>query len=493
MGLTPIDNTNANSNSVLAGRREIYTDVPEITKSNVAEVLADALVTHAINRSEIERLYKDYKGIQPILGRVKKIRDNICNKTVINHHNEIVSFKTGYLCGEPIQYIGRKGEEDISGGISRLNDCMLLCGKATKDKELIEWAYICGQAFRMVEPNAPYINLEVIPKIKSNIKSFSLDESPFNIYTLDPKNTFVIKSSAIGNAKMAGVTYSTMKDGKGVYSVYTNTHYFELQTDSIITGMPKLLKDIPRGMSQIPIIEYALNNARMGAAEVVLGLLEAINTVQSNRLDGIEQFIQSLIVLVNAEIDEERATQIRDAGIITLKSFGDNKPELKIVAEQLNQQETQTLVNYMYQTVLNIVGMPNRNGGSSTSDTGSAVIMRDGWESAEARAKSDELMLKEAERQFLKVVLEIMRQTVGTNLKLIDIETKFTRRNYDNIGVKAQVLTTMLDNEKIHPDLAFSSCGLFVDSAEAAQKSAEHYNEYLASQAIAPLEAGDVT
>ena len=65
-----------------------------------------------------------------------------------------------------------------------------------------------------------------------------------------------------------------------------------------------------------------------------------------------------------------------EAGLITLKSYGDNKPDLRIIAEQLDQQQTQTLVDYMYQTVLNIVGMPNRNGGFSTSDTGSAVIMR---------------------------------------------------------------------------------------------------------------------
>lgn len=34
--------------------------------------------------------------------------------------------------------------------------------------------------------------------------------------------------------------------------------------------------------------------------------------------------------------------------------------------------------------------MPNRNGNASTSDTGSAVIMRDGWSDAEARAKDSE-------------------------------------------------------------------------------------------------------
>src|SRR5574344_351723 len=129
----------------------------------------------------------------------------------------------------------------------------------------------------------------------------------------------------------------------------------------------------------------------------------------------------------------------------------------------------------MYQTVLTICGMPNRNGGSSTSDTGSAVIMRDGWSAAEARAKADELMFKESERQMLKIALAIVRSTVGTTLRLADTEIRFTRRNYENIQEKSQVLTTMLANDKIAPRLAFTHCGMFSDPEDAAKMSAEHY------------------
>ena len=143
----------------------------------------------------------------------------------------------------------------------------------------------------------------------------------------------------------------------------------------------------------------------------------------------------------------------------------------------LNQGETQTLVDHMYQTVLTICGMPNRNGGSSTSDTGSAVIMRDGWSAAEARAKDSELMFKKSERRFLRLVLNICRTLAGMNLKVCNIEVRFTRRNYENILQKAQVLDLMLKNEKIHPRLAFEHCGLFVDSDLAYALSAEYTEE----------------
>ena len=53
------------------------------------------------------------------------------------------------------------------------------------------------------------------------------------------------------------------------------------------------------------------------------------------------------------------------------------------------------------------------------------------------------LMFKDSERKFLKLVLRIMRDTVGTPLTLADIEIKFTRRNYENIQGKAQVFVQL--------------------------------------------------
>ena len=126
--------------------------------------------------------------------------------------------------------------------------------------------------------------------------------------------------------------------------------------------------------------------------------------------------------------------------------------------------------------------MPNRNGGSSTSDTGAAVIMRDGWTDAEARAKDSELMFKKSEQEVLKLILRILRDTDGLDeyvykLRLRDIDMKFTRRNYDNIQSKSQVLVSMLGNNKIHPRLAFTSSGLFSDPENAYQLSMEYAEE----------------
>lgn len=440
----------------LNGRRMILTDKTEVNIGNVVQILRKALPYHWKNRSEISYLWSYYKGRQPILNRVKEVRPEITNKIVENRANEIVSFKSGYLMGEPLQYVSRGNAENIADAINQLNEFVFAEEKPAKDKELADWFHICGTSFRMVLPDE---------------MAGEDDESPFEIYTLDPRNTFVVYNNGLGNKPILGVKYVVDENGVVHYSCYSDHEYFEIVESKVISYDTHIL-------GEIPIIEYPLNMARIGAFELVIPLLDAINLTDSNRLDGVEQFIQALMLFHNVDISSEDFDELRERGAIKFKDIDPQlKAEINYLVSNLNQGETQTLVDHMYQTVLTICGMPNRNGGSSTSDTGSAVIMRDGWSAAEARAKDSELMFKKSERIFLKVVLNICRTLANMDLKVCNVEIRFTRRNYENILQKAQVLDLMLKNNKIHPRLAFEHCGLFVDSDLAYTLSAEYAEE----------------
>lgn len=448
----------------LFGRQVIYTDVDEITSENVVSVLAHAMSIHNANRAQIQYLYDYYRGKQPILDRVKVIREEINNKIVENRANEIVSFKVGYLMGEPVQYVSRGSDaENTSEAITKLNEYVFAEDKAAKDKELADWFTICGTSYRMI-----------LPDIESEE-----DEAPFEIYTLDPRNSFVVYHSGLGNKPMMGVRYVLKQDGTTVYSCYTVNKYFEITYSGLLDVGVKILE--PNGIvksedhiyGDIPIIEYPANSARLGAFEIVLPLLDAINTTESNRIDGVEQFIQALLVLKGVTIDDEQLASLKANGGLRIPADGD----AYYLIQELNQSQTQTLMDDMYQTVLVICGMPNRNGGSSTSDTGSAVIMRDGWSDAEARAKDAEVMFKKSEKQFLRILIRITNTLRDMDLKLSSIEIRFTRRNYENIQAKAQVLTTMLANDKIHPRLAFAHCGMFADPELAYMQSVEYAEE----------------
>lgn len=435
----------------LFGRRALYSDELEVNEGNLLQVWDSVRSDHLMNRTEISTLYDYYRGKQAILGRTKEIRKEICNRIVENRANEIVSFKVGYLCGEPIQYISRSGDDQVSRDISTLNDMMLADSKATKDKELLEWQMIGGTAYRLVTVAEPG------------------GEVPFELHTLDPRNTYVIRSSRVGHKVLAAGTYVVDRMGNEIHSVYTPKRFYEMKSGAI-------LRSEPHGLGRVPIIEYPANTARLGSFETVITILDAINTVASNRIDGIEQFVQSLMKFINCEVNKETLVEMAQLGAIQIRSFDGQNADVEIMTQELNQQQTQTLVDYMYQTVLTICGMPNRNGnGSSTSDTGAASLLRDGWTLAEARAKDSELMFKRSENEMLKVLLPICKALGGIDLSLRDVETKFTRRNYENIQTKAQVLCEMLSNEKIDPRLAFSHCGMFTDAEEAYQMSMKWY------------------
>ena len=439
------------------GRKKIFTDVTEITRDNVLDVLRKALITHWSNKADMEYLYAYYKGRQPILKRQKEVRPEIQNNVVENRANEIVSFKVGYLMGEPIQYVSRSDDKMVADKITTLNGYCLSEDKAAKDKELADWFHICGTAYRMVLPDSVFEK--------------ESDEAPFEIYTLDPRFAFVVYANSIGEPPVMGVKYIQWSDGAVIYSIYTKDCYFEVENQS------KIVREEAQSLG-IPIIEYPANNARLGAFEIVLPLLDAINTVDSNRLDGVEQFVQALMLFHNVDISSDDFSKLRDEGALKFKDIDPQyKAEIKYLTSELNQSQTQTLVDHLYNTVLTICGMPNRNGGSSTSDTGSAVIMRDGWSAAEARAKDSELMFKLSEKEFLKLVLHICSDLSDLELKLSNVEVRFTRRNYENIAQKATVLTTMLSNPKIAPVLAFTHCGMFSDPQLAYRMSMDYAEE----------------
>lgn len=439
---------------IFTGRTVISTNAKSITRENLLTVLTQAKMTHSKNKTEIEYLFNYYKGKQPILDRKKEVRPDICNTIVVNRANEIVAFKTGYLCGEPIQYINRNGEDTVTENINTLNEYMFSEDKASQDEEIVEWGNICGTAYRLVLPD----------------DRGEIDEAPFEMYTLDPRYAFVVYSNGIGKKPLMGVIESQDENNVTHYSIYTEDKYFHVLESSIVEETPHIL-----GM--IPIFEYPANNARLGAFEIVLPLLDAINNVESNRLDGVEQIVQAFIKFINCDITKDEYEAFLEMGAIKVKSVDGAPADVGVVTTELNQDQTQTLSENLYNTVLTICGMPNRNGGNSTSDTGSAVLLRDGWSLAEARAKDSEHIFKRAEKQMLKLVLKICNTSGELALKLSDISLKFTRRNYENIQSKSQVLISMLQQEKIHPLLAFSSSGLFIDPEEAYTLSMKYYEE----------------
>lgn len=469
---------------LLTGRQIITSAQPVITGDNVVNTLKDVWPLYSHNRMEIDYLYEYYKGRQPVLTREKTVRSDIKNCVVENHAYAIVSFFSGYVFGDPIQYVRRAAvtTEDNDGVfareltklVSQVNEYMFAEDKASKDKALGDWMLICGMGYRGILPDKALALVE--------------DESPFEIATLDPRNTFVVHSHRFGSKPLMAVQVIDIKNENGDSHrvVWTPTEYFEIIGNEIVDKQVN-----PLGF--IPIVEYSLNNDRMGAFEHVIPLLNAINTIQSNRVDGVEQFVQSLLKFVNVDVTRSMLDELVELGAISIMSEPMLPADVDILTNELNQDQTQTLMDHLLAQVLMLCGVPDRGVSkrSTTGDTGQAVMLRDGWSDAETKAKSIELMFKKSEKVFLRVALHILRQLRGIDLKLSDIDIKFTRNRTDNLLVKTQGLQNMLE-AGIAPQIAISICGLFSDSEQVYLDSEEYLKKWEYAERPAPFQQGAV-
>lgn len=417
------------------GRRQIFTNEPEITRENVIDVLTDAMQTHRANRADVIWLEKYLRGIQPILNRQKKYNADVANnKVVVNIANQIVTFKTAEFAGEPIQYVSRSTRNGTTKKITELNSMMLSEGKPSKDMELAYKMFNCGVAYRLV----------IHDSRKARLAEY-LDEAPFEMYVLGPSNTFVIRLNDVSKRVVAGVHYVYTDKARGnvQYTVYTPnvTYIIEGTGDGLaIVGEDR------HNFGMVPLVEYPCNPLYMGAFEVVLPLLDAINTTQSNRLDGIEQFIQAIMVFEGVDITGDQLDELKEKGALKLPPAMDGRSSrVYYLNEQLDQSQTQTLMDDMYQTILQICGMPSQgNANTSDSSNNGAVIMKNGWWNSEARQLETEGMWKTAETETLKIVLKICSEANAiTGLRLSDVEPKFYRRSYEDLLVKTQAFSTL--------------------------------------------------
>lgn len=417
----------------LHGRRQIFTN-EDIAADNVVEVVNAALTVHLRNRTEEVYLEKYLRGFQPILDRVKVYHGEINNKVCVNVANQIVTFKTAEFAGEAIQYVSRGSKKTVPKKVERLNSLMLAEGKQSKDMELAYKMFTSGVGYRLV------LNDKALGVANGEL----YDEAPFEIYIPDPRNSFVIRKNDITKRVVAGVTYVYLDENKVQYTVYTNDVTYT------ILGTPQKAETVTEVVTHnngfVSLIEYPCNSIYMGAFEVVLPLLDALNTTQSNRLDGIEQFIQALMVFEGVDIDQETLDEAKASGAIKLPPASDGRTgHLYYLNEQLDQSQSQTLVDDIYQTILQIVGMPSQgNANTSDSSNNGAVIMKNGWWNAEARSLETEGMWKDAETQFLKIVLKICSEAnVLNGLAISDVEPKFGRRSYEDLLVRTQSFSTL--------------------------------------------------
>lgn len=431
------------------GRKIAYTDVEQITADNIVNVVGNCIGAFYFNKTIIQYLWNYYKGDQPVLYRTKIQNADITNKVSENHAYEIVQFKVGQTYGEPIQLISRKDDDRINNAVDEFNDYLTDANKQEKDIKAGEWQSATGTSFKAVQ--------------------FADGDIPFRIVAPTPMNTFVIYSHSTEEPLLA---IQELKDADGQMYKLCYTDSYECK---IVNGEVRDWK--LHGFGGIPIVEFPNNHERISDIELVIGLLDAINTMQSNRMDGVEQFVQFWIKFVNCDIDPETFEKMKISHALTVKSNNEqNKSDVDIMTQELNQTECQVAKDDLWDNAQSILAIPTRESQNSGGDTQGAVSLRAGWDFSKTRAKQKDPIIKTAEKRLAKVILNVIRiKDHDLGLTSRDFDVQINHSPLDNLYTKTQALDQMLKSG-INPRIAVSTCGLWGDAEKVFIQSKPYFD-----------------
>lgn len=447
------------------GRLDIYASYDDINEGNLIAELNSALVYHVDNMLQEEFLYWYTRGVQPILNRRKEVREDILNVVQVNMATEVVDFKNGYLLQKPCAYVARR--KGVQNKVKKLNEYLYRSGKAEADNKTVDWFHRVGKGVIFVEPTDE-------------------DGVPFRAYDLDPRSAFVVYSLRPGNKPVMGVNMVTV-DGMAKFDVFTERMVYHLsgtvvgkmisteKNHDFLATATTLDYSEPNVLGYIPIIEYRYNSINTSSFELAIPLIDELSNLTSNACDGVEQFIQSLAIAVNCEFPENTTiTDIRKAGMIALRSIGENKADFKVLSEQLDQSQTKVLTDTIEDKILRICAMPSRNNGSSAYDTtGAAILASYGWYQADCCARNTKDLFYESNRQFDRIIVEILRRKGLLDIDLNDFELNFPDGETANIQSKAQAFQTLMA-AGFHPELAAEKSGISSDPVKDIKMSEEY-------------------
>lgn len=451
------------------GRRVIRVPLSDKTLNEVTiqKYLPHILAVHAENATECMHFRDVYRNKMDILYKERPYgSEDKSNAIVIeNHINYMIEFKKGYMYGNPVKY-SINDEATSTDELTYLNRYMKDQMKSNKDIDLAEDIFKCGNAYRIILPkDYPVNNLE--------------KESPFVIYNLDNLTTFVVYSSDFRRKKIMGgiiTELDSTEPSKKEFEVmiYTRAYTYKYRCYSTLPTWEKLdfkgKKVNPLG--KIPIFEYYTNNARMGICDLAESMNNAINSMSSDTVDAINDFVNSILLLENSTIDKETKKAVEELGTLMLQTNDPSRPaKASYLINQLNQADVITRYETMLKWMYSIVGVPQPTQKSTSGgDTGEARELGGGWENANIVANQNEEPLKQGDMKGLDIALTICSMTpkcpVNTLYKS-DIEINFNRTRSNNILTKTQALQNLI-SINVPKEIALNMVGITGNSHEVA-------------------------
>ena len=247
-------------------------DADGIPRTDTLEAI---LREHDHQRERLVRLHGMYAREHSIMRRTR-LKGLPNNRLVHDLPGYIATMAAGYLVGNPVRYTAAEGQEEAFTPVLEAYEAASV---ESVDAELAMDAAVYGKAAEVC-----YADAEARPRVAQ----------------LDARSAFVVYDDTVEHAPLLGITRRDTFDAR----LERTGEEVTLYTDRLIVHMKRAGRETPRETMReahyfggVPVVEYWNNAREEGDFEPVMGLIDAYDTLQSDRVNDKQQFTDAVFVL----------------------------------------------------------------------------------------------------------------------------------------------------------------------------------------------------
>lgn len=399
----------------MANKRPYKLPAPITRDANVLEqgvkmeLIKGCIEQHKLMLPRYEYLENLYLGFHDIFRLPEKEGWKPDHRLAVGFPRYITDTFIGYAYGKPIK---------VQSEDEKFDEAMQLFAKrnALKDhnKEMAKVACKFGHAFEYLYQN---------------------ESTETRVTRFTPRQMFIVYDDSVAERALFAVRYGYHGEksklrGKLYGEILTPSQVLKFEEDKITDK-----NDNPYG--KIPVVEWKLNEERIGLYESVAGLVETYNAALGEKANDVESFAEAYLAIMGAEIDEEGIRRIRDSRIINLYGTNNAKDVLiqflqKPTADGTQENLLDRLETLIYQTSM-VANISDESFGGATSGTSLAYKLQAMSNLAESFDSKVEKSIRKRLKLFCTLSTNTPRQDAYE-----DVEITFTRNVPKNLLEEAQ-------------------------------------------------------
>lgn len=383
------------------------------------QVINDVIDYNERLKGRFDKLERYYMGVHDILDRQGEEWSTINNKVVVNHAKYIVDTNVGYLLGNPVEY-----QADEKYNIDPILDQYKKQTINDLDSEIAKDVAIFGLQYEYI-----YVNADAEPR--------SVE--------IDNRNCVLVYDNTIEHKKLFGIIYRPVKEGTTLkyYDVIYVDDKVKREYRMNSRTLTQIGQDQTHVFGEVPIIEYRNNPDYMGDFETVISLIDAYNTLQSDRINDKEQLVDAILCMYGIDFTDTQIEQLKDSRVLAGIPI-DGKVEY--LTKQLNETDVDVLRKTIENDIHKISMTPNMSDENFVGNS-SGVAIRYKLLAFEQNIKNKERYMEKGLMDRFRIYNNflVVKSKMTGKVPVEDVDAMFKRNLPSNDFEISQMINNLID------------------------------------------------